>query len=111
MGRVYDSSRWAEARARALARDGDRCVPAFLLGGECGGVLDVHHIVRPEHGGDPYDPANLITVCHRHHPALERVRRIVQRERLRRDGWRACGHHHRYRSGREACERRLNNAA
>ena len=50
--------KWAAARRACFARDLWRCV-------QCGkaGRLEAHH-VRPLHrGGDPYDLANLQTLC------------------------------------------------
>jgi 5-methylcytosine-specific restriction endonuclease McrA len=102
---VYATSEWAEAREAALLRDGSRCSVGRLTGGACHDVLDVHHIVSLRRGGDPYDLENLITVCHAHHPMLERLRRGVRPARKR------CPHQHRYPGARALCEARLNRAA
>lgn len=111
MRTLYDTLRWRELRARALARDGNRCVVARLLGGKCSGVLHVHHIEPvEERPGLAWDIDNLASVCASHHPRWESFRRALVRER--RSGYRRCPHDHRTRVGREACERRLNaNAA
>lgn len=95
----------AEIRERVLERDSFRCSGRFL-GGECSAVLDVHHILPRDEGGTD-DEDNLLTLCHRHHPVLEALRRAI----LKRRGWRRCPHPpgtHRYPGAREACERRLN---
>jgi hypothetical protein len=103
--RLYDTPLWADARARALARDGHRCTVARLLGGECSDRLDVHHLVPVREGGDPFDVDNLLSCCSSHHGRLEALRRHVLRERER--DVKRCRHYHPYKSGREACERRL----
>jgi hypothetical protein len=59
----------------------------------------VHHIVAVEDGGDPYGLANLICVCHSHHPQLEAFRRHM----LRMPSWR-CPHRHTTPEGRRQCE-------
>jgi hypothetical protein len=98
--------RWEDTRTRVLERDQHRCSGRFL-GGECSAVLDVHHIVpRSEGGTDELD--NLLTLCHKHHPMLEAIRRAI---RSRRDEWewKRCPHRpgtHRY--GKQECERQLN---
>lgn len=97
---------WDEVRARVIARDGSRCTVGWLLGGACSEVLDVDHLVPRAEGGLDV-PENLITVCHRHHPMREAIRREV----LRRRGWKRCPHKpgtHIYPGAREACERNLN---
>ena len=94
----------AEIRERILARDGFRCSGRFI-GGECSAVLDVHHIRPREEGGTDED-SNLMTLCHRHHPMLEALRRAILKRKSSR--WKHCHHHHPYPGGREECERRLN---
>jgi HNH endonuclease len=89
-------------RQKVLQRDGFRCSGRFL-GGECSAVLDVHHILPREEGGSDA-LANLMTLCHAHHPMLEAIRKAI----LRRRAPKRCGHNHRYPWAREACERRLN---
>lgn len=100
---VYDTPAWQAARARVLARDADRCTVARLIGGDCHPRLDVHHITPVSEGGAPYDDDNLLTVCARHHPMLEALRRHLTREPQRP----RCRHHHPYPGGREECERRM----
>jgi len=99
---------WDEIRERVLARDGHRCTVSRLLGGQCRGLLHVHHII-PRNEGGPDHEDNLATVCARHHPIWERLRESVVHARPTRR-WRRCPHEHRTREGREACERRLNRA-
>lgn len=95
-------------RQRVLARDGRRCWAARWLGGDCSSTLDVHHLIpRAEGGLDVED--NLITVCHDHHPVMERLRRAVLNCRGPR--WRTCRHTHPYPGGREECERKMNREA
>lgn len=108
---LYNSLRWRNARDAALARDGNRCVVARLLGGSCSEVLHAHHLQRPSSEADPlaYDLDNLATVCSRHHPKWEAVRRAVLRGRG--GEWRRCPHAHRTTEGRQQCERRLNREA
>ena len=108
--RVYDSPAWDTARTLALARDGDRCTVARLLGGSCHPRLDVHHVHPVEEGGAPYDVDNLLTVCAAHHPMLEAFRRHVIQAALR-PAVPRCPHHHPYPQGRAECERRLARSA
>lgn len=100
------ASSWDEIRERVIARDGRRCTVGWLLGGRCREHLHVHHLIpRDEGGEDSLD--NLITVCDRHHPMVEAIRREV----LRRRGYKRCPHKpgtHRYPGARAECERRLN---
>jgi 5-methylcytosine-specific restriction protein A len=60
--RVYASSRWAIVRARVLARD-PVCVAC-----EVQPSTEVDHVERLRDvlaaGGDPYDEANLMALCH-----------------------------------------------
>lgn len=97
----YTTREWREARERVLERDRFTCQAGRLAGGPCHPTLDVHHVVPVEHGGALYDTANLVTLCHAHHPMVEALRRRAGR-------WRSCTHHHPYPGGRAACERRLN---
>lgn len=103
---IAETLTWSDLRVRVLERDGHRCTVGWLLGGECAEALDVDHLIpRAEGGAD--EESNLITVCHRHHP----VREAVRKEILRRRGWRRCPHRpgtHRYPEGKAACERQLN---
>lgn len=107
MQTLYDTLRWRELRARAIARDRSRCVVSRLLGGKCSGLLHVHHIEPVEERPDlAWDLDNLATACASHHGRWEALRRALVRER--RSGFRRCPHRHTNRAGREACERRLN---
>ena len=101
----YSSAAWRQAREQVLQRDKRRCTVGRLLGGGCRGALHVHHI---DPAADPLDERNLASVCAAHHSRWEAVRRAVIENRSPR--WRRCRHIHRYRGGREACERRLNAA-
>lgn len=98
--RLYDTLLWDQARERTLARDGHRCSVARLIGGECHPVLDVHHLIPVEDGGAEFDDANLLTVCHAHHPKLEALRR-----HLLAPEWR-CPHKHTSAESRRQCEMR-----
>ena len=93
---------WDDLRARALARDGHRCVIGRLFGGTCHPTLDVHHVTPITEGGDPLALANVVTVCHSHHPVVERLRREFRAE----VGLGPCGHEHRYPQGAAECRRR-----
>jgi len=106
MGDIYSTDRWRQARARALARDGRRCTVAWLLSGSCTDDLQVHHIVPLSEGGAAYDLSNLGTVCSRHHPIWENLRRTLVRRRGM--TYRRCPHQHRTPEGRRLCEERLN---
>ena len=59
--------RWKRVRAQIRERDGYRCR-------QCGkaGRLEVDHIVPIAAGGDPWEPANLQTLCIFHHHAKGR---------------------------------------
>jgi hypothetical protein len=108
MRSLYGTLRWQQARRQVLARDRS-CIPGRLFGGQCRGTLHIHHIVRPQDGGDPYDTRNLVAVCAAHHPQLEAMRRYMQQQRPPR--WRRCPHAHPTAEGRRQCEERLNSAA
>lgn len=97
----YSSREWRDLRERRLAADGSRCTIARLLGDECDGPLHVHH-VRPvsERPDLALDFGNTATACARHHAVWEGIRRRALRELPK------CRHVHRYRAGREECERR-----
>jgi hypothetical protein len=81
-----------------------RCVAAELLGGECAGPIERHHVVPMSLGG-PAD-GETIEVCKRHHPMIEALARKIHGL----PEWKRCPHQHRTRESREACERRLNAA-
>jgi 5-methylcytosine-specific restriction enzyme A len=65
-------------RARALARDGNRCRALLDDGTRCTAALperlEVHH-VRPLVDGGSHSTANLVTLCPRHHHVIEAVLR------------------------------------
>lgn len=107
---LYHTAAWRKLREAALRRDGNRCGIGRLLGGECSGVLMVHHLVPVNEGG-PLLPEldGVLTVCASHHPRLHAFRRAV----LTRSepSWKRCTHHHPYPHGRYQCERRLNSIA
>lgn len=100
----YNSAQWKVLRAAARERDGNACTVARLIGGDCRGLLHVHHI---DPDGDPLDLDNLGTVCATHHPKWEALRRALVATHEP-PVWRRCRHVHRTREARELCERRLN---
>lgn len=108
--RFLSSPEWLAARDRALVRDGKRCTVARLLGGECVGVLHVHHIQpRSERPDLALDLDNLGTSCASHHArweALARALRLAAGVEVP-----PCPHRHPYASGRRACEERRRAAA
>lgn len=80
--RIRSGKRWQTVRARVLNRDGHRCTFGLYddeddaRGVPAGGCrarlqLDVHHRVPIEDGGDPFDEANLRTLCDDHHAVAE----------------------------------------
>lgn len=101
----YSSPEWRALRERRLALDGNRCTVARLLGGECKGRLHVHHIapVR-EHPELALDIDNTGTACASHHPMWEALAAMLRIIRL--IDLPPCRHVHRYRIGREACDRK-----
>ena len=106
----YNSPEWRAVRELTLARDGNRCSVARLIGGDCSARLDVHHLQsldeRPDLG---LALDNLLTVCSCHHPTLEAIRRMLRIIRL--IDMPPCGHHHPYRQGRIDCENKRRAAA
>lgn len=104
---IYDTLKWRVVRSRTLARDGSSCTVAGLLGGACSPILHVHHIEPVADGGAPFDLDNLATVCARHHPMWEALRRGIVARRSAPAAEVYCPHHHRSREAREICERRL----
>ena len=62
-----NSRRWAATRRAVFKRDGYRCR-------NCGkaGKLEAHHEPALRKGGDPYDPAGVLTYCRTCH--IERHR-------------------------------------
>lgn len=101
----YTSADWRAVSRSALERDNRRCTVARLLGGDCSERLQAHHIEPLRDRPDlACDLDNVATVCSRHHPQWESIRRQVRRKR----GWRPCPHFHPTSTGRRECERRLN---
>jgi 5-methylcytosine-specific restriction endonuclease McrA len=62
---IYDNPYWPRVRKKVIARD-EVCV-------RCGSDqhLQVHHLVPPYQGGEPFDESNLVTVCRACHPTVE----------------------------------------
>lgn len=79
--RLRSGKRWQAIRAWVLERDGNRCTFGLYdedeqRGTPAGGCrrrhgLDVHHRIPIEDGGDPFDEANLRTLCDDHHAVIE----------------------------------------
>ena len=67
---ALDAKRWQLLRLRIFERDGWRCRA-------CGkaGRLECDHVVPLHRGSDPYDPANLQTLCVACHVAKSRAER------------------------------------
>lgn len=96
----YGSAEWRALRLRRIEADGSRCTIARLLGDECEGTLHVHHVKDVATYPDlALDFENTATVCAKHHPVWEGIRRKANRELP------PCRHQHRYKAGREQCER------
>lgn len=107
MSDLYNTLAWEAVRAAVLARDGNRCTVARLLGGKCDGALHVHHLKSASDYPElALDVDNLGTACASHHPKWEAVRRAVMKVR----GWKTCKHYHPTVDGRRSCERKLNAA-
>ena len=64
---LVNSRRWLAVRRAVLDRDGWRCT-------SCGapGALECDHVRPLRRGGDPYDMANLQTLCRACHIAKTR---------------------------------------
>ena len=108
MSGIYDTLRWRATAAAVRRRDGNRCTAALLLGGQCAhGTFHVHHLVPLEEGGHAYEHANLITLCARHHPMLEAVRRALVIRARQPDREVRCRHFHRTADARRQCEARM----
>ncbi len=67
---VYKTAAWKQVRRLALERDGYTCQ---ICG--TGQDLIVHHHEEADSGIDPYDLANLETLCRRCHGRLHNERR------------------------------------
>ena len=61
--RALDRRRWARVRRVVLNRDGWRCRRCLRYGNQC------DHVRPLDRGGDPWDPANLQTLCRTCHVA------------------------------------------
>ena len=59
---VYNRRRWSTTRRRQLT-DHPMCQAEGCNDIAC----DVHHIKDLSEGGDPWDPANLLSLCHACH--------------------------------------------
>ena len=76
MGRCHtllNTLRWARVRRATFDRDGWRCVRCSRAG-----RLECDHVVPLDRGGDPWDLANLQTLCRRCH--IEKTRGENRRE-------------------------------
>lgn len=95
-GTIYSTRYWRE-----LDRSGP-CAAAELLGGECAGPIERHHVHPISLGGAP--EGDTIQLCRRHHPMVEALARRIHGL----EEWKRCPHQHRSLESRELCERRLN---
>ena len=79
---ALNQRRWQLLRLRVFERDGWRCV-------HCGkaGALECDHIVPLDKGGDPYDKANLQSLCRGCHVDKSRTDRGDKPDPGR-DAWR-----------------------
>ena len=70
---IHHQPRWYALRRRIKDRDGWRCV-------QCGkaGLLNVDHRTPIESGGDPWNPANLQTLCRTCHLAKTAAERLAR---------------------------------
>ena len=71
----YSSRTWRRVRRAALRRDGHRCQAVTVYGAvrvhcHTSRDLDVHHVKRPEDGGEMYALSNLLTLCGSCHQRL-----------------------------------------
>lgn len=74
--RFYASHAWRRQRERQLAEH-PLCEYRLEDGSICGRVADsVHHRLPIEEGGALRDPANLLSVCRRHHSMIHAHRRM-----------------------------------
>lgn len=80
---------WRRIAEAVKRRDGYRCVNCGR-GREDGTRLHADHVVRLADGGDPYDTANVQTLCHVCHLAKTRAENTTNGNRIRnRDRYRA----------------------
>lgn len=97
----YNSPEWRDVRERVKRRDRGRCTVSRLLGGDCSGLIHVHHIEALSACPDlRLVEDNLASVCATHHPTWERLRRELTREPM----VPPCKHRHPYRIGAIQCE-------
>ena len=78
---VLNRRRWSRVRRAVLNRDGWRCRRCRRYGNEC------DHVTPLDRGGDPWDMANLQTLCRTCH-----IRKTAAENRKpdpERDRWRA----------------------
>jgi 5-methylcytosine-specific restriction endonuclease McrA len=68
---LMNSYAWKRARRAARRRDGG-CLRRDE--GDCFGRVEVDHIVKPRHGGQPTALENLRTLCRHHHELEKRGR-------------------------------------
>ena len=82
---IYCTRRWQALRVRVIQRDRGRCCKCEKVGGS----IEVHHIVPIRNGGDPWNLANLQSLCRlchikKHRPPVDPVRqawnRLIARE-------------------------------
>ena len=73
--------KWAKIRATVLERDNWRCRSCSAFGDEVDHVTPLHEC------GEPYDEANLQTLCRTCH--IAKTRRENERPDPARDAWRA----------------------
>lgn len=81
------------------------CAVADLLGGECAGHIERHHVIPISLGGAV--DGKTVEVCQRHHPMLEALARKIHGL----PEYKRCPHKpgtHVYPGAKEECERRLN---
>jgi 5-methylcytosine-specific restriction enzyme A len=66
----YNTKRWRELKARAVARDGKRCaVPGCQTDRTQPHMIHGDHIVEARDGGDFWDLNNIQVLCQIHHRA------------------------------------------
>ena len=61
---IYCTGRWRRLRREIMDRDDglcQDCLPVWTM------AKEVHHVRPIENGGDPWDPANLVSLCRQCH--------------------------------------------